>query len=72
MTSPAAAVDLPAVFAHVDANRQAFLDRLIDYLRRPSISAEGLGVAETAAFVAVAAVLLYAGFVARPRSTSAS
>ena len=32
----------------------------------------GLGVAETAAFVAIAAVLLYAGFVARPRSTSAS
>ncbi|HEV3408192.1 MAG TPA: hypothetical protein VG079_05850 [Gaiellaceae bacterium] len=32
----------------------------------------GLGVAETAAFVAVAAALLYAGFVARPRSTSAS
>ncbi len=31
----------------------------------------GLGVAETAAFVAIAAVLLYAGFVARPRSTSA-
>jgi hypothetical protein len=32
----------------------------------------GLGVAETSAFVAVAAVLLYAGFVARPRSRSAS
>jgi hypothetical protein len=32
----------------------------------------GLGVAETSAFVAVAAVLLYAGFVVRPRSTSAS
>ena len=32
----------------------------------------GLGVAETSAFVAVAAVLLYAGFVARPRARSAS
>jgi hypothetical protein len=34
--------------------------------------AAGLGVAETAAFVAVAAVLLYAGFVTRPRSTRVS
>ena len=32
----------------------------------------GLGVAETSAFVAVAAVLLYAGFVARPRAARAS
>ena len=32
----------------------------------------GLGVAETSAFVAVAALLLYAGFVARPPSRSAS
>jgi hypothetical protein len=32
----------------------------------------GLGVAETSVFVAVAAALLYAGFVARPRSTSTS
>jgi hypothetical protein len=32
----------------------------------------GLGVAETSVFVAVAAALLYAGFVARPPSTSAS
>ena len=32
----------------------------------------GLGVAETAAFVALAAVLLYAGFVAPPRASTAS
>ena len=32
----------------------------------------GLGVAETSAFVALAAILLYAGFVARPRSRTAS
>ncbi|MDP9366107.1 MAG: M20/M25/M40 family metallo-hydrolase [Chloroflexota bacterium] len=52
MTSPPLPVDLPAVFAHVDAHRDAFLDRLVDYLRRPSISAEGVGVAETADFIA--------------------
>ncbi len=30
---------LPRVFAHVDAQRDAYLARLVDYLRRPSISA---------------------------------
>ena len=44
-------IDLPTVFAHVDAHRQVFLDRLADYLRHPSISAEGVGVGETAAYV---------------------
>ncbi|MFL5804223.1 MAG: M20/M25/M40 family metallo-hydrolase, partial [Roseiflexaceae bacterium] len=39
---------LPEVFAYVDARRQVFLDRLLDYLRRPSISAHGLGMAEVA------------------------
>jgi acetylornithine deacetylase/succinyl-diaminopimelate desuccinylase-like protein len=39
---------LPEVFAYVDARRQAFLERLLDYLRRPSISAHGLGMAEVA------------------------
>src|SRR6476659_5978693 len=39
---------LPEVFAYVDARRQVFLDRLLDYLRRPSISALGLGMAEVA------------------------
>jgi acetylornithine deacetylase/succinyl-diaminopimelate desuccinylase-like protein len=33
----------------VDERRQSFLDRLFDYLRRPSISAHGLGIAEVAA-----------------------
>ena len=39
---------LAEVFAYVDERRQAFLDRLLDYLRRPSISAHGLGMAEVA------------------------
>lgn len=39
---------LTDLFAHVDANRQPFIDRLIDYVRHPSISAHGLGMAEVA------------------------
>ena len=51
MSSPVAP-DLSDVFAYVDAHRQDFLDRLIDYVRRPSISAHGLGIAEVAAYIA--------------------
>jgi acetylornithine deacetylase/succinyl-diaminopimelate desuccinylase-like protein len=40
--------DLNDLFAYVDERRQEFLDRLFDYLRRPSISAHGLGIAEVA------------------------
>jgi acetylornithine deacetylase/succinyl-diaminopimelate desuccinylase-like protein len=43
---------LPQVFAHVDAHRRAFLERLIIYLRQPSISAHGIGIAETATLIA--------------------
>jgi acetylornithine deacetylase/succinyl-diaminopimelate desuccinylase-like protein len=43
--------DLSAVFAYIDANRQSFIDRLVDYLRRPSISAHGVGMGEVAAFL---------------------
>ena len=34
---------LAAVFDHIETNRSAFLDRLIAYLRHPSISAENIG-----------------------------
>ena len=40
-----------AAFAHIAANRQPFLERLLAYLRMPSISAHGTGIAETAAFL---------------------
>jgi acetylornithine deacetylase/succinyl-diaminopimelate desuccinylase-like protein len=43
---------LPRVFAHVDAQRDAYLARLVDYLRRPSISAHGTGIAEVAGYIA--------------------
>lgn len=39
------------LFAHIDAQRDAFITRLIDYVRRPSISAHGTGIAEVSAFL---------------------
>jgi acetylornithine deacetylase/succinyl-diaminopimelate desuccinylase-like protein len=44
--------DLSDVFAYIDGRRPASLDRLFDYLRRPSISAHGEGIAEVADFIA--------------------
>ena len=44
--------DLTDVFAYVDTHRQEFLDRLIDYVRRPGISAHGQGIDEVAAYLA--------------------
>jgi acetylornithine deacetylase/succinyl-diaminopimelate desuccinylase-like protein len=44
--------DLTDIFAYIDAHRQQHLDRLFAYLRQPSISAHGLGIAETAEMVA--------------------
>jgi acetylornithine deacetylase/succinyl-diaminopimelate desuccinylase-like protein len=48
MTTP----DLSDVFAYIDARRDEYLARLIEYVRRPSISAHGLGIAETAEYIA--------------------
>ena len=44
--------DLNSIFAYIDNNAQAFLTRLVDYLRHPSISAYGEGIAETASYIA--------------------
>ena len=44
--------DLSEVFAYIDAHRQPFLDRLIDYVRRPSISAYGEGIDVVADYIA--------------------
>ncbi|HTV72040.1 MAG TPA: M20/M25/M40 family metallo-hydrolase [Rhizobiaceae bacterium] len=43
-----AILGLDPVFAHIDANRQPFLDRLLDYVRHPSISAQNIGMREVA------------------------
>jgi acetylornithine deacetylase/succinyl-diaminopimelate desuccinylase-like protein len=44
--------DLTEVFAYIDARRQEYLERLIDYVRRPSISAHGEGIGEVAEYIA--------------------
>jgi acetylornithine deacetylase/succinyl-diaminopimelate desuccinylase-like protein len=43
-----AASKLADVLAHIDARRDGFLDRLIDYVRHPSISAHNIGIKEVA------------------------
>ena len=40
------------IYAYIDEHSQAFLARLIDYLRRPSISAYGEGIGEVAEYIA--------------------
>jgi acetylornithine deacetylase/succinyl-diaminopimelate desuccinylase-like protein len=45
-------LDLSDIFAYVDQHRQEFLDRLIDYVRRPGISAYGEGIGEVAEYIA--------------------
>ena len=53
MTSPSREnLDLSDIFAYVEQHRQEFLDRLIDYVRRPSISAYGQGIDEVAEYIA--------------------
>jgi acetylornithine deacetylase/succinyl-diaminopimelate desuccinylase-like protein len=39
---------LDAVFAHIGRNEAAFIDRVMDYVRHPSISAQDIGIAEVA------------------------
>lgn len=47
-----ASLDLNQVFTYVDQRRERFLARLVDYVRRPSISAYGEGIGEVAAYIA--------------------
>lgn len=42
---------LAAVFEHIETHRASSLERLIDYCRHPSISAENIGIAEVAALL---------------------
>jgi acetylornithine deacetylase/succinyl-diaminopimelate desuccinylase-like protein len=44
--------NLNDIFVYVDEHAQAFLARLIDYVRRPSISAYGEGIGEVAEYIA--------------------
>ncbi|MCL4831305.1 MAG: M20/M25/M40 family metallo-hydrolase [Caldilineaceae bacterium] len=47
MTNP----NLSTVFAHIDQQSDDFIQRLLAYVSRPSISAHGVGIAETADFL---------------------
>jgi acetylornithine deacetylase/succinyl-diaminopimelate desuccinylase-like protein len=47
-----ATLDLSDIFAYVDQHEQHFLERLCEYLRRPSISAYGEGIGEVAEYIA--------------------
>lgn len=46
--SHAASAELSKVFEHIDANKEQFVSRLVDYLRHPSISAHNIGIDEVA------------------------
>ncbi|MEO7912671.1 MAG: M20/M25/M40 family metallo-hydrolase [Roseiflexaceae bacterium] len=45
------AEDLSDIYAYIDTHRDQYLARLLDYVRRPSISAHGIGIAETGEFL---------------------
>lgn len=45
-------IDLSDIFAYIDQHAQTSLARLIDYLRRPGISAYSEGIDEVAAYIA--------------------
>jgi acetylornithine deacetylase/succinyl-diaminopimelate desuccinylase-like protein len=49
---PAGAGSLVDVFGYVEEQRQRSIDRLMEYVRMPSISAHGTGIGETAQHVA--------------------
>lgn len=42
---------LERIFAHIEANRTDFIERVMDYVRHPSISAQNKGIAEVAAIL---------------------
>jgi acetylornithine deacetylase/succinyl-diaminopimelate desuccinylase-like protein len=39
------------IFEYIDRNQQVFIDRLVDYLRHPSVSAHGTGMGEVADYL---------------------
>ena len=59
--------NLDPVFVHIEQHRPSFLERLFDYLRLPSISAHGIGIAENAE--TLEALLRTLGFEARTLPT---
>jgi acetylornithine deacetylase/succinyl-diaminopimelate desuccinylase-like protein len=48
---PKAASNLDAVFGHIEANRESYVARVMEYVRHPSISAQNIGIAEVGAML---------------------
>jgi acetylornithine deacetylase/succinyl-diaminopimelate desuccinylase-like protein len=44
--------NLSDVFAYIEEHRDEYVQRLMEYVSRPSISAQGIGIAETSEFLA--------------------
>lgn len=44
-------MSLERIFAHIDAHRESHLERVMDYVRHPSISAHDVGIADVAALL---------------------
>ena len=42
---------MKAIFDYIDQNRDTFIERLVEYLRQPSISAHGIGMGEVAEYL---------------------
>jgi hypothetical protein len=42
---------METIFDYIDSNRNVFIERLIDYLRQPSISAHGEGMDKVADYL---------------------
>lgn len=61
-------IDLSDIFTYIDQHSQTFLARLINYVRRPSISAYGEGIGEVAEYIA--SVMSQMGLTARILPTS--
>ncbi len=59
---------LDAVFAHIDAQSESFVTRLMDYVRHPSISAQNIGIREVS--VLLVDILKGLGMQAEAVSTS--
>ena len=51
MDATATDTDLDAVFAHIEAERETHVARLMDYVRHPSISAHDIGIREVSAIL---------------------
>lgn len=60
--------DLAKVFAHIEANHAVFIERVMEYVRHPSISAQNVGIGEVAGMLV--SILRALGFAAEAVPTA--